>query len=152
MTSGHIHLVESIPQGLDDLRGSRGVLATADVLLRLTNEAQHSIDLTAMYWSLLHDPTSEDESGFSDAQMAGFGAGAGKALHDALRDAAARGVTLRILESPGFGSGPAESEALRKLLPERIRSGPAASTPATAGSTTPSTWSRIAAPTSARPT
>jgi phospholipase D3/4 len=98
-------LVESIPMGLEDLRGTPGVQYTEDVLVRLTRAAQSTIDLTAMYWALIPDLASDDEKGFTDSQFEAMGAGAGRALYQALRDAAARGVTVRILQSPGF-SGP----------------------------------------------
>src|SRR4029077_14357416 len=90
------YLVESIPLGLEDLRGTPGVQYTEDVLVRLTRAAQSSIDLTAMYWALVPDPASDDEKGFTDSQLEAMGAGAGLALYQALRDAAARGVTIRI--------------------------------------------------------
>src|SRR6266481_2663782 len=54
--SAHAYLVESIPKGLEDLRGTPGVAYTEDVLVRLTSNAKSSIDLTAMYWALLADP------------------------------------------------------------------------------------------------
>ena len=58
-------LVESIPMGMEDLRGTSGVQYTEDALVRLTNSAQSTIELTAMYWALLPDPTSEDEKGLT---------------------------------------------------------------------------------------
>jgi phospholipase D3/4 len=103
-------LVESIPVGMEDLRGTPGLQYTEDVLVRLTRAAQHTIDLTAMYWALLPDPAGDDETGFSPEKFAAMGAGAGKALYDALCDAAARGVTIRILQSPGFSSAKQESD------------------------------------------
>jgi phospholipase D3/4 len=113
-------LVESIPKGLEDLRGTPGVHYTEDVLVRLTSAARSTIDLTAMYWALLPDPASEDEKGFTPSQFADMGAGAGEALYQALRDAAARGVHIRILQSPGFSGQKQESEALREKFPGRI--------------------------------
>ena len=62
-------LVESIPIGLEDLRGTRGIEYTEDALVRLTRGAQSSIDLTAMYWALLPDPSGDDERGFEDSQF-----------------------------------------------------------------------------------
>jgi hypothetical protein len=53
-------LVESIPMGLEDLRGTPGVQYTEEALVRLTRAAQSTIDLTAMYWALLPDPASDD--------------------------------------------------------------------------------------------
>src|SRR5215471_10022408 len=102
MSEPRASLVESIPTGMEDLRGTPGVQFTEDALVRLTNAAQSTIDLTAMYWALLPDPTSEDEKGFDEEDFARMGAGAGEKLYEALRAAAARGVTMRILQSPGF--------------------------------------------------
>jgi phospholipase D3/4 len=123
------YLVESIPQGLEDLRGTPGVRYTEDVLVDLTNKAEHSIDLTAMYWALLADPTSDDEKGFTRTELNGMGAKTGKALFDALHAAAGRGVHIRILEAPGFASGDKkagtpppeqESKRLRKAFPRKV--------------------------------
>ena len=80
-------LVESITVGLEDLRGTPGVQYTEEALVRLTRAAQSTIDLTAMYWALLPDPASDDEKGFTDSQFEAMGAGAGRALYQALRDA-----------------------------------------------------------------
>ena len=115
------YLVESIPMGLEVLRGTPGVRYTEDVLLELTRRAQISIDLTAMYWNLLPDPKSADESGFTDEQFASMGAGLGRVLFDALREAAKRGVHIRILESPGFSrTSKPESAALQEEFPEVV--------------------------------
>ena len=83
-------LVESIPVGLESLRGTLGVQYTEDVLVRLTQAAQSTIDLTAMYWALLPDPKSVDEQGFTDKQFQQMGADHGRALYEALCDAARR--------------------------------------------------------------
>src|SRR5882724_12223682 len=98
------YLVESIPKGLEVLRGTPGIRYTEDVLVELTRQARSKIDLTAMYWNLLPDPKSADESGFSDEQFDAMGADTGRALFEALREAAVRGVRIRILESPGFSA------------------------------------------------
>ncbi|HTR85269.1 MAG TPA: phospholipase D-like domain-containing protein [Reyranella sp.] len=113
-------LVESIPKGLEDLRGTPGVAYTEDVLVRLTASATASIDLTAMYWALLAVPDTGDEQGFTAAQLDAMGAGMGHALYQALSDAARRGVRIRILESPGFSGGPQESETLRQAFPAQV--------------------------------
>jgi phospholipase D3/4 len=115
------YLVESIPKGLEDLRGTPGIRYTEDVLVELTRQARSKIDLTAMYWNLLPDPKSADESGFSDEQFAAMGADTGRALFEALREAAVRGVRIRILESPGFSaSSKAESATLRDEFPQLV--------------------------------
>jgi len=113
-------LVESIPVGLEDLRGTAGVMYTEDVLVRMTRGAQSTIDLTAMYWGLLPDPTGEDEKGFTDAQFDTMRAGEGRALFEALREAAGRGVSIRILQSPGFSGQKQESDALKEEFPEKV--------------------------------
>lgn len=114
------YLVESIPKGLEDLRGTPDVQYTEDVLVRLVNSAQSTIDLTAMYWALLPDPESADENGFTDEQFAAMGAGTGRALYDALHAAAARGVHIRILQSPGFSTAKQESDTLRDAFPDAV--------------------------------
>jgi phospholipase D3/4 len=114
------YLVESIPVGLEDLRGTPGVQYTEDVLVRLTRSAQFTIDLTAMYWALLPDPAGDDEKGFTDPQLEAMGAGHGRTLYQALRDAAARGVTIRIVQSPGFSGKKQESDSLREEFPDRV--------------------------------
>ena len=118
--SARAYLVESIPKGLEELRGTPGIQYTEDVLTRLTAAATSTIDLTAMYWALLPDPTSDDEKGFTDAQFEAMGAGAGRALYQSLRDAARRGVRIRILQSPGFSGQKQESDTLRMECPEHI--------------------------------
>jgi phospholipase D3/4 len=113
-------LVESIPTGLEDLRGTPGIHYTEDVLVRLTKAARASIDLTAMYWTLIANPSSADESGFTPEQFQKLGADTGKALLDALTDAAKRGVRIRILQSPGFQGGQQESDTLQQQFPQAV--------------------------------
>jgi phospholipase D3/4 len=114
------YLVESIPVGLESMRGTPGVQYTEDVLVRLTQAAQSTIYLTAMYWALLPDPKSVDEQGFTDKQFEQMGAGHGRALYDALCSAARRGVSIRILQSPGFSGQKQESAVLQQEFPDRI--------------------------------
>ena len=114
------YLVESVPVGMEDLRGTAGVQYTEDVLVRLTRGTQSTIDLTAMYWALLPDIEGDDEKGFTGAQLDKMGAGAGRALYEALADAASRGVSIRILQSPGFSGQKQESETLQEQFPERV--------------------------------
>jgi len=118
--SAHAYLVESIPKGLEDLRGTPGVTYTEDVLVQLTSRAKSSIDLTAMYWALLANPSSDDEKGFTPEELDAMGAGAGRVLYEALRAAAQRGVRIRILQSPGFSGHKQESDALQADFPNRI--------------------------------
>jgi len=123
-SASRAYCVESIPKGLEDLRGTPHVQYTEDVLVRLTNAAKSTIDLTAMYWALLPDPTNpdpnNDEKGFTGAQLEEMGAGTGRALYQALHNAAARGVSIRILESPGFSKVKTESAVLKAEFPDRI--------------------------------
>ncbi|POM69528.1 PhosphoLipase D, Pi-sPLD-like-1 [Phytophthora palmivora] len=71
------------------------------MLTRHVEAARTSIDLSAMYWNLLGE---EDRKVYSDAEMTKFGADRGKKLLFALKDAAVRGVKIRVLTaktSPG---------------------------------------------------
>jgi phospholipase D3/4 len=122
MCESRASLVESIPIGMEDLRRTSGVQFTEDALVRLTETTQSTLDLTAMYWALLPDPTSDDEKGFEKGDFERMGAGAGEVLYEALHNAAARGVTIRILQSPGFSKSQqkGESERLRDEFPERV--------------------------------
>jgi phospholipase D3/4 len=113
-------LVESIPEGLEDLRRTAGVQYTEDVLVRLTRAAQSTIDLTAMYWALRPDRKGDDEKGFTNAQFNTMGAGKGRELFNALREAAGRGVSIRILQSPGFSGQKQESDELKKEFPKKV--------------------------------
>jgi phospholipase D3/4 len=119
--SATARFVESIPLGLEDL-ATKGVELTADALIRLTEAAEKTIDLTAMYWTLRANPDhAPDEKGWSREYLEGeCGAARGEALFRALDDAAGRGVKIRILESPGFDKAVPESELLRRAHPGRI--------------------------------
>jgi hypothetical protein len=75
ITAPRAYLVESIPKGLEDLRGTPGVQYTEEVLVRLTRAARSTIDLTAMYWALLPDPEGDDEKGFTGEEFEKMGAG-----------------------------------------------------------------------------
>jgi phospholipase D3/4 len=118
--SARAYLVESIPKGMEDLRATPGVQYTEDVLARLTSGAESTIDLTAMYWALLPDPTGDDEKGFTADQLEAMGAGAGTALFQSLRKAADRGVHIRILQSPGFSGQKQESDTLQQEFPDLV--------------------------------
>lgn len=118
-TSARATLVESIPTGLEDLRGTPLIEYTKDVLVRLVRAAQSTIDLTAMYWSLLPNFETEDK-GFTQEKLDEMGAGAGRTLLAALHEAAGRGVRIRILESPGFSAAKPESATLKEAFPEQV--------------------------------
>lgn len=115
-----VYLVESIPWGLEDLRGVEGVACTAEVLVRLVEGARHAIDLMAMYWSLLPDSDAPDEGCLPPERLAALGAQDGRRLFRALEEAVRRGVRLRVLQSPGFREGPQESERLALIDPALV--------------------------------
>lgn len=112
---------------MEDLRRD-GAESTAEALVRLVDAARSTVDLTALYWSLRPDPDEEDTVGWSRDELLGrYGAGHGLALYGALESAAARGVRIRILESPGFGRDVAplpppasDSTALRAAHPGQV--------------------------------
>jgi phospholipase D3/4 len=114
------YLVESIPWGLEELRGVEGVVYTEEVLVRLVEGARHAIDLMAMYWSLLPGSDAPDEGGLAPERLAELGADHGRRLFRALEDAVRRGVRVRVLQSPGFREGPQESERLAALNPALV--------------------------------
>ncbi len=120
MAENKTYLVESIPKGMEDLEKTEGVKYTKDVLTELTNQAQKTIDLTAMYWNLLPDPTRPDESGFSEEQFKDFDARYGNLLFQALENAAQREVRIRIIQSPGFNESKQESALLKEKYPDQV--------------------------------
>ncbi|KAI9911268.1 hypothetical protein PsorP6_009910 [Peronosclerospora sorghi] len=103
-------LVESLPVG--DFELSSTVIQTFEILIRHVQNAKTSIDLSAMYWNLLGE---EDRKIYSELEMTKFGADQGRKLFFALRDAASRGVKIRILTTPGKGHSDMES------LPSEVR-------------------------------
>lgn len=114
------YLVESIPADIVDLRPPEGVRHSRHVFVELVDAAESTIDLTAMYWNLLSDVASEDEEGFTRERLEELGADHGMQLHGALTAAAERGVTIRIVQSPGFKGGPQESDKLAERYPAQI--------------------------------
>jgi phospholipase D3/4 len=114
------YLVESIPWGLEELRGVEGVAYTEEVLLRLVEGARGTIDLMAMYWSLLTDSDAPDEEGVPQERLAALGADHGRRLFRALEEAVRRGVRLRVVGSPGFREGPSEAERLASMNPALV--------------------------------
>ena len=110
-------LVESLPLGLEDLAR---VPATADALVDLLLSATTTIAVTAMYSSLRPVPAPPDTDAWTSLELQElFGAAEGGRVYDALDAAAARGVQLRILQSPGFAPDdePMESELLAAAHP-----------------------------------
>lgn len=115
-----ITVVESLPIGNFSLASA--VPQTFDALYALTTSATATIDLSAMYWNLLG---KDDHAVFSDDEMTRFGAARGQKLLQALHDAAARGVTLRVLTAKeaidgGSGGLPDELQQLVDAHPNRV--------------------------------
>ncbi|CAI5720966.1 unnamed protein product [Hyaloperonospora brassicae] len=112
-------LVESLPVG--DFELSSTVLQTFEVLMRHVEAATTSVDLSAMYWNLLG---KEDRKTYSALEMSKFGADRGKQLLFALRDAARRGVRIRIVTAPQQVKGtellPSEVQLLVDAAPEYV--------------------------------
>lgn len=123
MNKPDAYLVESIPLDLVDLRLPEGVAETKIALKRLVDGAQETIDVTAVYWSLLGD--GDDVAGLSPEQLAELGAGYGRALFESLENAARRGARIRILEAAGFGESEEpqtpESARLAAQFPDRVQ-------------------------------
>lgn len=103
------YLVESIPTGMDDLRGTPGVHYTEDVLVRLIRQAEKTIDLTAMYWNLV--PRGREDASFGEQRLASLGVGHGKALLEALGRAARRQVRIRIVQARPRPGAPSQESA-----------------------------------------
>jgi phospholipase D3/4 len=122
MTRPDAYLVESIPLDLTDLRLPEGVAETKTALKRLVDGAQETIDVTAVYWSLLTG--GDDMAGLSEERLEELGAGCGRALFESLENAARRGVHIRILEAAGFGESEnpqlPESTQLMLQFPDQV--------------------------------
>ncbi|KAM3214744.1 hypothetical protein ACQJBY_066973 [Aegilops geniculata] len=97
-------LVQSIPTDMPQLRRVPGVLATADVLQWLSGNTTESLDILAQYWQFIAHPKNpkSGEYGFSESDMARFGAGEGRRVYKALEKAADRKVKIRIAQHAGF--------------------------------------------------
>ncbi|MCP4424839.1 MAG: hypothetical protein GY803_10130 [Chloroflexi bacterium] len=119
--NSHAYLVESIPSDLVDLPQPQGVADTKIALQQLVDGAERTIDVTAVYWSLLANNEEPDLAGFSESRLLELGAGYGRALYRALENAARRGVRIRILQSPGFDDEPQESAQLAAAFPEQVQ-------------------------------
>lgn len=118
--AGKVYLVETIPPGLEELGADDAHPSTLGALLRLVGSARDRIDLTAMYWNLRPQPGDEGVEALSAADLAALGVAAGRSLYEAIQDAAARGVRIRILQSPGFAAGPSEGDALAAACPDDV--------------------------------
>lgn len=122
MTQPNAYLVESIPLDLTDLRPPVGVAETKTALKRLVDGAQETIDVTAVYWSLLAD--GDDMAGLSEERLEELGAEYGRTLFESLENAVRRGVRIRILEAAGFGESQnpqlPESTQLMLQFPDQV--------------------------------
>lgn len=111
-----VWLVQSIPTDMPELPLVPGVLNTGDVLQWLAgNATEKGLDVSAQYWELQAEPINpiSGDYGFSEQEMAHFGAPVGKAVYDSLLAAADRGLPIRILQHTGFSpSFDAESAAM----------------------------------------
>ena len=115
--SPRTYLVETIPTDFD----FRPEHSTAAVLLRLVNDTQHSIDLSAMYWSLFPASQAGEVAGLSAGQLEKLGAKHGRLLHNALENALQRGVHIRILQADGFTEdGNVEIDTLAARYPHQL--------------------------------
>ncbi|XP_047074627.1 phospholipase D Z-like [Lolium rigidum] len=103
-TSCRAWLVQSIPTDMPHLRRVPGVLSTADVLQWLSGNATKNLDILAQYWQLLAQPKNpkSGDYGFSESDMARFGAEQGLQVYKALENAADRKVKIRIVQHSGF--------------------------------------------------
>ena len=111
------YLVETIPADFD----FRPQHSTATALIRLVNKTQISIDLSAMYWSLLPDTHPVEVEGLSAAQLKKLGVKHGRYLYNALENALKRSVQLRILQPHNFtGDGNVEIENLAARYPQQV--------------------------------
>ena len=117
MNNPHITLVETIPADFDFQPKHN----TATALLRLVNETQTSIDLSAMYWSLLPESQPAEVEGLSSEKLEKLGAKNGRYLYNALENALKRGVQLRILQPKNFtGDGNVEIENLAARYRQQV--------------------------------
>jgi phospholipase D3/4 len=110
-----------MPLDLTDLAAPEGVAETKLALKRLVDGAKRTIDLTAVYWSLLLNPEEADLDGLPPSRLLELGAEYGRALYQALENAARRGVQIRILQSPGFNEEePQQSAQLATDFPDQV--------------------------------
>ncbi|KAJ3679182.1 hypothetical protein LUZ60_017193 [Juncus effusus] len=96
-------LVQSIPTDMPELRRVPGVLSSGDVLKWLAGNSTKTLDMTVQYWELLAEPQNPNSGdyGYSDADMAKFGAGTGGQVYQSLVNAADRKVNIRIIQHSG---------------------------------------------------
>jgi phospholipase D3/4 len=88
---GTAFLLETIPRDTT-LLPIPGTRDTWEVQMDYIQHAQRTIDFWAMYWTLL-----DDNAGYTSHERQRWGTDRGKQLYQALGDAAARGVHIRVL-------------------------------------------------------
>lgn len=135
-----VYFVETIPTLMEDLNKTV-TNHTHTVLLNIIENAEHSIDMAVMYWSLLPQhcgwtPSSQNKTnshqslqlpdcaGFTKSDLEKkFLISRGQKIYDAILRALDRGVTIRALQSAGFSSEKSgnlpnlESAEIAKLFP-----------------------------------
>jgi phospholipase D3/4 len=122
-------VVESLPFNTNGL--SSGAKSTYDAFMTLLESAEESIDLTSLYWTLdsparvanqtcqdYYSQDCPDCANFNKTQLEEFGVYQGHDVFMALKKAAAKGIDIRIVQSPGLGNGFEEPETLQKLSPK----------------------------------
>jgi len=113
-------VVESLPVVDFGLKPIPGNYNTTHALVGLVDSAQHTLDITAMYWSLIASPDPAPGQ-LNPTEMARLGSAQGQALYDAIDRAAQRGVSIRVINGAGISS-PAELVALQQKHPGVIQS------------------------------
>ncbi|CAN0913273.1 Phospholipase D Z [Linum grandiflorum] len=118
-------IVQSIPTDMPDLPRVAGVLSSADVLRWLAGNSTETLDVIAQYWQLVaspEDPRSGDY-GYSEADMARFGAGEGAAVYKAIEEASDRNVSIRLLQHSGvYPDFTKEPDELASRSPGNVKS------------------------------
>lgn len=100
-----VSLVESIPENLTYPVGSPSHPSTYSAWRKLISEANTSLHISSMYWSLRGE----------DIQPPGdYPSQEGEDIFNLLKEAVKRGVTVKIAEDIGFGSHD-ETDILAKL-------------------------------------
>lgn len=112
------YLVETLPCGSFDLP-TLGIKSTHEELIELVNQTKSVLEITVWYWNL--DPAVTH--GFSEENLQALKLRRGRKLLQALRDAADRGVTIRVLQNYWHNdpSKDAELRQLATMYPENVK-------------------------------
>jgi len=113
------HLVESIPKGLDDLRGTQVCNTPRTVLVRLTG-CRHVDDRPDgdVLGASRRSRQRRRKGGSPPRSLTGWAPTTVRALYESLRARRQRGVRIRILQSPVFSGQKQESETLQAEAPK----------------------------------